>query len=751
MSISLLNPEEIKLKLAESAGTTPGISGGNYLKLQGLDLANIEGIDIDKFKEMARIMRGYMFCALEAVHSGHPGGSSSKVEQFLAMVLGGAMKFDALDPKNPGRDRVVWSAGHCSPGLYGGLALIYSALRKAGVDFDPKKLQAIMPEDLARFRHFDGPQGHIENYNPLTDTATGPSGHGLSAAGGMAIAHKSSGLDTNVWVFMGDAETEEGMSYEARNILQAVGADNVIVSLDYNHYGIDGDIIEVMNSPYMNHWQGLGWNVIEVDGHNILELIYAYRLAAQKVFGNGSPTVVIAHCIKGNHYGKLQNTAASHGSPAKHDEYVEIMKGLNFAVPGVDKEILPDIKFVENQITSELAEYVGERVKSIKLKVESEGVLVGKIEKSLNGRPMVNPLDIRRPSELPAELNFATGTRVATRKATEAFFQWFMKQTAFFWAGTGDLSKSILTQKAEDVYGEINRLNPYGRGIRWGIAEQNMAMMSIGMTMDRLPGGFAPVSVFSSYAVFTSMMSNCVRLGLIGNHLNPKAKGFFIMLAAHDGPETGEDGPTHQGMYWMSMFNAYPGIKVYKPLDANETIEMLFYAIEKGEPIALSVSRPDTIVFDRSVGNSKPGDAVNGAYVFYESPKSIKSAKSKVVLAVCGSIPMMNTMKIVPDLEAQGLSVKVLAVTSPQLFEELRKTNPEKAQSIFSDEERAITIPIHNGWKGFLYPFILPADYVERGISIDHYLKSGTVEEVYEMAGMTAGQIKEKILKLIKL
>ncbi|HBU06895.1 MAG TPA: hypothetical protein DEB09_02320 [Candidatus Magasanikbacteria bacterium] len=739
MSINLFNTEEINKLKTE-----------NYLDLRGLDLASIEGIDVDKFNEMARIMRGFIFSSLEASHSGHPGGSSSKVEQFLAMVLGGAMKFDALEPKNSGRDRVVWSAGHCSPGLYSGLSLIYSALRKVGIDFDAKKIEAVLPEDLLRFRHHDGPQGHIENYYPLSDVATGPSGHGLSAAGGMAIAHKSSGLDTNVWVFMGDAESEEGMSYEARNVLKAVGADNVIVSLDYNHFGIDGDINEVINSPYINHWQGMGWNVIEVDGHNILELVYAYQLAAQKVFENNAPTVVLAHCIKGKHYGKLENTASSHGSPAKHEDYVGIMKGLGFDIQGVEGQVIDDIKFVEEQITDELAKYIEERVNVQRSVISDQNALVEKMKVKLGDRPMVNPLDIKRPSELPAELNFAPGTKVATRKASEAFYLWLMKQTAFFWAGTGDLSKSILTQKAEDVYGEMTVQNPLGRGIRWGIAEQNMAMMSVGMTGDRLPGGFAPVSIFSTYAVFTSMMTNCVRLGLIGNHLNPKNKGFFIMQAAHDGPETGEDGPTHQGMYWMSMFTAYPGIKVYKPLDANETIEMLFYALEKGEPIALSVSRPDTIVFDRSVGNSKPGDAVNGAYVFYESnkAKNQENKKTDIVLAVSGSIPMMNTMKIVPDLEAQGLSVKVLAVTSPQLFEELRKNNPEKANSIFSDDERAITIPIHNGWKGFLYPFILPADYTERGISIDHYLKSGTVDEVYEMAGMTSEEIKNKILSL---
>ena len=72
-----------------------------------------------------------------------------------------------------------------------------------------------------------------------------------------------------------------------------------------------------------------------------------------------------------------------------------------------------------------------------------------------------------------------------------------------------------------------------------------MAMLSAGMTQEILPGGFRPMSLFSSYGVFTSMMTNSIRMSLIGNDVNPKLNGFFIVLAAHDGPETGEDGPTH--------------------------------------------------------------------------------------------------------------------------------------------------------------------------------------------------------------
>lgn len=748
MSYNLLQQGELeKLKKDKPERFTAEIKGGEYLNLQGLDLECPAGIDLDKLKQLSAITRGLAFAALEAGQSGHPGGSSAKVEQFLSMVLGGEMAFDPINPKHPSRDRIVWSAGHCTPLLYGAMSMIYEALRRVGRQFSPAVVKPIFPEDLVRFRHADGPQGHVENYYPLSDMSTGSSGHGLSAAGGLAVVHRSCGLDTKVWVLMGDAETEEGMTYEARNMLSTVGAKNLIVSLDYNHFGIDGDITEVVSSPYLNHWLGLGWNVIEVDGHNFLELINAYHLAAIG-FGNGSPTVVLSHCIKGKFYGKNENSSNSHGSPAKHDEYVEIMKKLGFNIPGEQCKAILDIETVLEKLTEELASYINQRLELSAQKVLPEVQAIEKMKIVLSNRPLLNPRQIKRPVELPPELIFSPGSKVATRKATQAWFKWVMQQSAFFYAGAGDLSKSILTGEAENVYGVINRQNPFGRGLRFGIAEQNMAMMSTALTQDVLPGGFQPISTFSSYGVFTSMMGNAVRMTLLGNYTKPDTAGFFIMLAAHDGPETGEDGPTHQGLFWMSLYNAYPGIKVYKPMDANETIEMLFYALEKGEPIALSVVRPDTLVFDRTKdGAPAAHEAVNGAYV-YRAFKN--NGAKKVVLAVCGGQILANTLAALSDLEIQGLDVKILAVTSPELFEELRKNNPEKAAEIFSDAERAMTVAIHNGWPGFLYPFLLPADYTRRTIGIDHFLKSGNVAEVYELAKLTSVDIKEKVLRAVK-
>jgi transketolase len=365
---------------------------------------------------------------------------------------------------------------------------------------------------------------------------------------------------------------------------------------------------------------------------------------------------------------------------------------------------------------------------------------------ALAGRPLADYTSLRRPDTLPPELVFKAGDSVPTRKASEVWFEWAMKNTTFFYIGAGDLMKSILTGKAESVHGIINHGNPLGRGVRFGIAEQNMAMMCTALAQDTLPGGFRPMSAFASYGVFTSMMANSVRMTLINTDVNPSASAFFIILAAHDGPETGEDGPTHHGLFWMSLFTAYPGIKVYKPLDANEAVEMLFHAVQRREPVAFSVVRPGVPVFKRGDGVPPAIEAVNGAYVFKPYRRN---GKRKLVLAVCGGQVMANTLAILPDIE-EAADVKIVAVTSPQLFEELRRSDPQKAEQIFSDGDRRHTVTLHNGWPGFLYPFLLPSDHERRVFGIDRFSRSGKPAEIYENAGFDPAGLRAKILSALR-
>lgn len=727
------------------AAPDPGRRGA-CLNLKGAALTPLPGIDEQKIAELCRVTRGLIFAAVDGAKSGHPGGSSSKTEQLLTLLSSGVLGFDAVNPKLRGRDRIVWSAGHCSPLFHALGAVVYETLRRKAVSLAPDAGQwAIYPEQLAGFRTFGGPSGHVESNQAFADTSTGSSGHGISAGLGFAVLHRSCGLPTRTFVIAGDAETEEGMTYEARNIASALGIRNLVVSLDYNGLGIDGPIAEVMPYPYLSHWSALGWNVIEVDGHDVRELAYAYKLIDQG-FGAEKPTVVVCHAIKGRHYGRLEGTSDSHGTPLPHGEYVEVMQKLGFDIPGKEGDVGADIRVVTAALGAPELDYLAERLQAAAARIEPEPVLRARMEAALPGRPMADYTSFERPAVMPPELVFPEGGAVPTRKATEAWFEWAMKHTAFFYVGSGDLMKSILTGKAENVYGVLSRENTLGRGLRFGIAEQNMAMMSAAIGQDTLPGGFRPMSAFATYGVFTPMMANAVRMTLINNDVNAGARSFFIMLAAHDGPETGEDGPTHHGLFWMSLFTAYPGIKVYKPLDANEAVEMLFHAAKLGEPVAFSVARPPTPVLRRGNGIPPAIEAVNGAYVFRPYRET---GKRKLVLAVSGGQVMANVLDVLPEIE-EAADVKIVAVTSPQLYEDLRRRDPQKAGRILTDEERPNVVTLHNGWPGFLYPFVLPPDYTSRVFGMNRYSRSGRPHEIYQHGGFDAAGLREKILGSLK-
>jgi transketolase len=720
--------------------------GGAYLNLMGLSLEPLPAIDERKIAKLCRVVRGLAFAAVDGAKSGHPGGSSSKAEQVLTLLASGTLGFDARHPKNPGRDRMVWSAGHCTPLFHAVVALVYDTLRSNGVSLAAEAEDAaVYPEELAHFRRFDGPSGHVESRYALADTSTGSSGHGFSAALGFAVLHRSCGLPAKAFVIAGDAETEEGMSYEARNLASNLGVRNLLVTLDYNNFGIDGPITEVLPSPYLNHWFAAGWNMIEVDGHNIRELACAYRLADQG-FGAGRPTVVICHTVKGKDYGRLEGSADSHGTPLSHTEYVEAMHKLGFGILGREGDGAADIRTVIASLAPADRDYLTSRLADAAARIAPEPELTRRMQVALAGRTIADYTRLERPDVLPPELVFREGDAVPTRKATEAWFAWAMQRTAFFYLGAGDLMKSILTGKAENVYGIVTAANPLGRGIRFGIAEQNMAMMSAAIAQDTLPGGFRPMTAFATYGVFTPMMANAVRMTLINNAVNPHASSFFIMLAAHDGPETGEDGPTHHGLFWMSLFTAYPGIKVYKPLDANEAVEMLFYAAHRGEPVVFSAVRPATPVLKRGDGVPPAIEAIHGAYVF----RAFRgNGKPKLVLAIAGGQVLANVLEILPEIEERA-DVKIVAVTSPQLYEELRHHNPKKAHEILSDEERRYVVTLHNGWRGFLHPFLLAADYEQRVFGIDEFSRSGRPSEIYADAGFDPAGLRRKLVEYLR-
>ncbi|MCL6544968.1 MAG: hypothetical protein K6T61_07055, partial [Bryobacteraceae bacterium] len=134
-------------------------------------------------------------------------------------------------------------------------------------------------------------------------------------------------------------------------------------------------------------------------------------------------------------------------------------------------------------------------------------------------------------------------------------------------------------------------------------------------------------------------------------------------------------------------------------------------------------------------------EAVKGAYIFRPYRRN---GKPKLVLAVCGGQVMANLMQILPEIEESN-DVKIIAVTSPQLYEDLRQRDPRQAQEILADEERPLVVALHNGWPGFLYPFVLPADYTERVYGMHRFSRSGRPSEIYQRAGFHPDGLREKI------
>jgi len=151
-------------------------------------------------------------------------------------------------------------------------------------------------------------------------------------------------------------------------------------------------------------------------------------------------------------------------------------------------------------------------------------------------------------------------------------------------------------------------------------------------------------------------------------------------------------------------------------------------------------------VLKRGEGIPPAIEATKGAYTFRQFRGN---GKRKLVLAVSGGQVMVNVLEVLPEIEEKA-DVKIVAVTSPQLFEELRARDPKQADEILSDEERQYVVTLHNGWPGFLHPFVLPADYTDRVYGMDRFLRSGRPPEVYKYAGFDPAGIKEKILRSLK-
>ena len=270
---------------------------------------------ITKVEALKKIANDIRKGVIEAVYngkSGHPGGSLSCAD-ILTVLYFNQMNLDPKEPLAEGRDRFVLSKGHCSPALY-------STLAEKGF-FDRKLLND--------FRNINSNlQGHPDmNKIPGVDMTTGSLGQGLSVSVGMAIASKMESMGCRVYCLMGDGELEEGQVWEAAMAASKNKLDNLCVIGDNNNLQIDGSIKEVAGLTNIDSkFESFGFNVINVNGHDIEELIIAFEKAKEV---KGMPTAIIAKTIKGKGVSFMENQVGWHGKAPNKEEYEKAIQELN--------------------------------------------------------------------------------------------------------------------------------------------------------------------------------------------------------------------------------------------------------------------------------------------------------------------------------------------------------------------------------------------------------------------------------------
>lgn len=268
-------------------------------------------IDIKKLERKAAEIRMSVIDMVYEAGTGHTGSSLSNTD-ILTVLFYEVMKNDPANPNWEERDRYIQSKGHAVESYWAVLA---------DKGYFPK-------EELKTFSKFNTRLiGHPNNKVPGVEMNTGALGHGLSISVGMALAAKLDYKDYRVFTLMGDGELAEGSVWEAAMAASQYKLDNLVGIVDRNRLQITGSTDDVMsNEPLDKKWESFGWDVIEVDGNDIAELVQAFHSVPKT---QGKPTIILANTIKGKGISFAENKAGWHHHVPSEEEYELAMKELS--------------------------------------------------------------------------------------------------------------------------------------------------------------------------------------------------------------------------------------------------------------------------------------------------------------------------------------------------------------------------------------------------------------------------------------
>ena len=453
-----------------------------------------------------------------AAGSGHPSSCCSAADVVAALFFA-HMKFDPKNPQHDHNDRFVLSKGHAAP-------LLYAVWAELGL---------IKQTELERLRKIDCDlEGHPTPRLPFVDVPTGSLGQGICAAIGIALNARRIGSDYRTYVLLGDGESAEGSVWEAAQVGELYGLDNLCAITDVNALGQSGATQWRHDMAALHRkWTAFGWHTVVIDGHDIAEILAALDDAKRT---SGQPTMILAKTIKGKGVSFMEGEAGWHGKPIK---------------PGDELD----------QALGELELQLGENRTLPSITVPSS------VQKDSDGFPVA----VRLPRDPPYDLGSEVATRVAYGNAIAALGESDSRVVAL----DADVGNSTFSQTFQHTTPK--------RFYQMHIAEQVM----IGAAMGFASRGAIPFP--SSFACFLTRASDFIRMAGIGQ-MNIKIAG------SHAGVSIGEDGPSQMALEDLAMMRAVPDCAVFYPCDGVSTERLAEVAAAYHGMAYIRTSRPKTPV-----------------------------------------------------------------------------------------------------------------------------------------------------------
>ena len=651
-------------------------------------------LDIPSLEKAARDARGLAMDAITKCKSGHLGLPLGAAD-IGAVLFGSAMSYNPAEPRWVNRDRFILSAGH-------GSMFLYSWLHLSGY--------AVSLDDVKAFRQLHSiTPGHPEyNETPGVEATTGPLGQGVANAVGFAISGKMCEarfntaahriFDNHVIALAGDGCLQEGIAQEASALAAHLGLDNLILIYDSNNVTLDAMAPVSQSEDTAARYASYGWEVHEVDGHN-LEAV-ADVLAKAKASTSGKPQFIVAKTIIGKGIPEVCGTNKAHGEA-----------GVKFTAEARKAMGLPDELF---HVSSETSAYFAKRKAELEAAYAEwdKTYQAWRVANADLAKEIDDALAGKTPDLLAAIPPFDPSLSIATRKAGSEALQPVAAAMPLLVGGSADLYGSTLNYIKDG--GDFTRENHSGRNIHFGIREHAMCGVMNGLAYD---GIFRPSG--ATFLVFSDYGRPSIRIAAL-SHLPA------VYIFTHDSVGVGEDGPTHEPVETVAALRAIPGLDVIRPADPEETAGAFAAAFQKTDgPTLLVLSRQNLPTQNDIPVSVRREGVLKGGYIAKK-----ETATLDCILLASGS-ELQHAMVAAAEL---GAGTRVVSMPC---FERFERQSAEYKESVLPKTCRkrvSIEAGVSDPW--FRY-----VGLDGKTVAIDRFGLSAPGNIVMEQLGMTAANV----------